>query len=173
MVLQNSILFSNKTIQRVSYDQNAFFKHFQIFSASRNWNYEKIHLETKFTHSNKCDFTTMAEPFETSPPGNPGKLGYRVLSWYTDPVINPVAFWIRYLSHVFPDPGKDQRPVTGPGGSWSFRWEPKHHLFSSNGFKASWKSFWQNDPFEFSAKLKLKYFVKIHEREHWVPYICI
>ena len=160
MVLQNSIVFSNKTIQRVSYDQNALFKHFQIFAASRNWNYEKIHLETKFTHSNKCDFTTMAEPFETSPPGNPGKLGYRVLSWYTDPVINPVVFWIRYLNHVFPDPGKDQRPVTGPGGSWSFRWEPKHHLFSSNGFKASWKSFWQIDPLEFSAKLKLKYFVK-------------
>ena len=47
MVLQNSIVFGNKTIQRVSYDQNALFKHFQIFAASRNWNWEKIRFILK------------------------------------------------------------------------------------------------------------------------------
>ena len=54
---------------------------------------------------------------------------------------------------MFPDPGCDQRPVKGPGGSRYLSDDPKHHSLCALS-KADLKSFKHTGPFGFCTKLQ-------------------
>ena len=76
----------------------------------------------------RWDFITMADPFFKFSPGNP--LLYNNSEKWNDPVRCPVAIWIRCLIQVFPDPGNDNNPLIGPGGSNGLNSFPQHHPVS-------------------------------------------
>ena len=78
----------------------------------------------------------MTEPSEINSPGNPFFKIWWFLIWlsttdllaktWSVPVKYPVDFWIKYLNHVLPDPGNENKPVLGPGGSRSLNESPEH-----------------------------------------------
>ena len=87
----------------------------------------------------------MTEPSEINSPGNPFFNIWWFLIWssttdllaktWSVPVRYPVDFWIKYLNHVLPDPGNENKPVLGPGGSSSLNEFPEHQeivLFFAN-----------------------------------------
>ena len=88
---------------------------------------------------------TMAEPSDINSPGKPlwyivwflTKLSTEILflKTWSHPVTYPVDFCIKYLNHVLPDPGYENNPVLGPGGSKILNDFPKHQgmeLFLAN-----------------------------------------
>ena len=87
----------------------------------------------------------MTEPSEINSPGNPFFKIWWFLIWlsttdllaktWSVPVKYPVDFWIKYLNHVLPDPGNENKPVLGPGGSRTLNELPEHQeivLFFAN-----------------------------------------
>ena len=78
----------------------------------------------------------MTEPSEINSPGNPFFKIWWFLIWlsttdllaktWSVPVKYPVDFWIKYLNHVLPDPGNENKPVLGPGGSINLNEFPEH-----------------------------------------------
>ena len=87
----------------------------------------------------------MTEPSEINSPGNPFFNIWWFLIWslttdmlaktWSVPVKYPVDFWIKNLNHVLPDPGNENKPVLGPGGSRTLNELPEHQeivLFFAN-----------------------------------------
>ena len=87
----------------------------------------------------------MTEPSEINSPGNPFFNIWWFLIWssttdllaktWSVPVKYPVDFWIKNLNHVLPDPGNENKPVFGPGGSRTLNELPEHQeivLFFAN-----------------------------------------
>ena len=78
----------------------------------------------------------MTEPSEINSPGNPFFNIWWFLIWsstidllaktWSVPVKYPVDFWIKNLNHVLPDPGNENNPVLGPGGSRTPNELPEH-----------------------------------------------
>ena len=107
-VLEFSINFWHETVHWISYNEDSLIKLSNVLTENKMFSlmiYNPIG-KSLITYSWwRWDFTAIADPLKMPPPWKKEAPSNSECSIYSDATTYPVAFWIKYLIQVFPDPG--------------------------------------------------------------------